>query len=155
MVLSSLSFNLSSGMQRHDYSTSLVGFGGAGSAEDMQGNLCEVLKSVRTLYNVILFCRRWFYSESLLCLFSAVQREAQLDRGERPAEIQKPLPSTCPGAAPQHSCCRNTPWIWEHLFAFAFQAQHLPRIHLWGGRDDVHVGASETSCYFPKHILRI
>lgn len=152
----SLDLNLYSGMQRNDYSTNLAGFGGAGSAGHVQGNVWEVLNSVRTLFYFILFYRRWFYSESLLCLFSPVQREAQLDCSERPAAIQKPLPSTCSWASSSPLLPSGTlPRFGSILLPLHLQAQHLQRVHLWGGRDDVHVGASETSCYFPKHISRI
>lgn len=85
------------------------------------------------------------------CLFSPVQREAQLDRGERLAEIQTPLPSTCSGAPAHHSCLQEHSLdLGAPLCLCTYRLSTFQGFICEGGRDDGHVGASGTRCYFSQ-----
>lgn len=103
-MLPSLGLNLSSGMQRYKYSTSLVGFGGAGSAEDMQGNLCEVPNSVMMLF---YFAEGDFILN--LCSVSSLQCSGRRNwtAARDLQRYRNHYPVRAPGAAPHHFCLQE------------------------------------------------
>lgn len=109
---------------------------------------------------IYLISRRQPYSVSLISPSSLVVRRTQLECSEGLAEIQTLLP--------------GTDWMMSHLLLWLFlipcQVQeccldlkepfclYMGRLRTFKGfisEGDVRVGASERSCYHPKHISRI